>query len=83
MYERKAPTMRFVDDEFLLATRVGRTSPGTQERLAKALVISDARRELAARRKQPEPRKVMPVKPTRVVTGVFGRSRRQQYRAGR
>jgi hypothetical protein len=75
--------MRFVDDEFLLATRVGRPSPGTQERLAKALVVSDARRELAARRKQPEQRKAIRVKPTRVVTGVFGRSRRHQYRAER
>jgi hypothetical protein len=75
--------MRFVDDEFLLATRVGRASPGTQERLAKALVVSEVRREFAARQKQPEPRKVMPVKPTRVVTGVFGRSRRHQYRTER
>jgi hypothetical protein len=75
--------MHFVDDEFLLATRVGRASPGTQERLAKALVASEVRRELAARRKQPEPRKAMGVKPTRVLTGVFARSRRHQYRAER
>jgi len=69
--------MRFVEDEFLLATRVGR--PDTQERLAEALAISEARRARATRRH------LRVVKPAgaRVVFVPFGRTRRQQYRAGR
>jgi hypothetical protein len=69
--------MRFVEDEFLLATRVG--PPDTHERLAKALAISEARR---SRKERPErPRAITPKVPTVVVP--FGRTRRQQYRAGR
>jgi len=69
--------MRFVEDEFLLATRVGR--PDTQERLAEALAISEAKRA------RPTRRHLRVVKPggARVVFVPFGRPRRQPYRAGR
>ncbi len=68
--------MRFVEDEFLLATRVG--PPDTQERLAKVLAINEARRARAARRH------LGVVKPVgaRVVV-PFVRTRRHEYRAGR
>jgi hypothetical protein len=52
--------MRFVDDEFLLS-RGRRFSPGTEERLARALVADQARRDLRARKQRNEgrlPRKV-------------------------
>jgi hypothetical protein len=68
--------MRFVDDEFLLATRVG--PPDTQERLAKVMAINEARRARAARRAL---RVVEPVGARVVVP--FGRARRRQFRADR
>jgi hypothetical protein len=41
--------MRFVDDEFLLLSRGGRISPGTQARCGSARTAEEqARRELAA-----------------------------------
>ena len=60
--------MRFVEDEFLLATRVC-GPPDTQERLAEALAISEARRARATRRH------LRVVKPAgaRVVFVAFGR----------
>jgi len=73
--------MRFVEDEFLLATRVGR--PDSPERLAKALAISEARRAVAARKQRHERPTAIKPKATRAVAAVFGRTRRQQYRAGR
>ena len=69
--------MRFVEDEFLLATRVGR--PDTQERLAKALAISEARRARATRKHL---RVVKPADARGVVVPIQ-RPRRQQFRAGR
>jgi hypothetical protein len=72
--------MRFVEDEFLLATRVGR--PDTQERLAKALAISEARRSRAEGKQRSERPQAIRPKATGVVV-PFGRARRQQSRAGR
>ncbi len=72
--------MRFVEDEFLLATRVGR--PDTQERLAEVLAINEARRARAARKQPAERPQAIRPKASSVVV-PFGRARRQQYRAGR
>ncbi len=77
--------MRFVDDEFLLLSRGGRVSPGTEKRLAKALVAEQARREVAARKKRrvPRPSESLRAKSAGAVTAAVGRTRHRQYRAER
>jgi hypothetical protein len=78
--------MHFVDDEFLLLSRGGRFSPGTHERLARALATQDARRELAASKKgkQSRPPKTVRAKVAAPVRAMFGGARGRTFRgAGR
>jgi hypothetical protein len=77
--------MRFVDDEFLLLSRGGRVSPGTEKRVAKALVAEQARREVPARKKRraPRPSESLRAKSAAAVTAAVGRTRHRKYRAER
>jgi hypothetical protein len=77
--------MQFIDDEFLLLSRGGRISPGTQARSGRARTAGEqARRELAAQaalQREPFPVRFSSVlsKAVAVITGVFGGAGRSEY----
>jgi hypothetical protein len=77
--------MQFVDDEFLLLSRGGRISPGTQSRSGRARTAEEqARRELAAhaaRQREPLPVRFSAVlsKAAAAITGASGGAGRSEY----